>query len=156
MCPWDPHASFLAGQQISISLAVSKNSIDFPRFFWTSFNYSECIRNYNGRPPVAIVEVVVDLDRSLPSFVSDSAEWTFAVAVTQTRCGRRRMMQKPGRLELPLLPAANNQNQTSLPSVSLPCLLLVSHPLDPKCSGRLAWAGLSSALPIICFPIIIP
>ena len=89
---------------------------------------------------MAPVEVVVDLERSLPSFVSDSAEWTLAVAVTQTRCGRRRMMQElAGLSELPLHPAANNQNQISLPSAAIPCLPLVSHPLDPRLlqeSGR--------------------
>lgn len=38
---------------------------------------------------MALVEVAVDLERSLPSFVSYNAEWTFAVAVTQMSCGRR-------------------------------------------------------------------
>lgn len=58
---------------------------------------------------------------------------------------------KPGKPALPLHPATNNQNPTSLPSASIPCLLLVSRPLDRKSSRRL-----SSVPPIISFPIIIP
>jgi len=42
---------------------------------------------------VAPVEAVADLGRRLPSFVFDSAEWTFAAAAAQTRCGRRQMIQ---------------------------------------------------------------
>ena len=63
---------------------------------------------------------------------------------------------EPGRPELPPHPAANNQNQISLPSASIPCLPLVSHPLDPECSRSLARADPSFVLPIIYFPIIIP
>lgn len=52
LCPWVARTSFLAGQQISISLAVSekkggekRSSIDFCFFRSLGFNYSECIRN---------------------------------------------------------------------------------------------------------------
>lgn len=93
LCPWDPHTSFLAAQQISISLAVSKNSIDSPASSGGDFNYSKCRRNENGTAVTALAAEAVDLDRSLPSFVSYSAEWTFAMAATQTRCGRKQMMQ---------------------------------------------------------------
>lgn len=34
----------------------------------------------------------VDLGGSVTSFVSYSAEWTFAMAAAQTRCGRKQMM----------------------------------------------------------------
>lgn len=76
------------------------------------------------------VEVAVDLERSLLSFVSYSAEWTFAVAVTQT--WQRPDDVEPGRPTLPLRPAANNQNQISLPSASTPRVLLVSRPHRSK------------------------
>lgn len=112
----------------------------------------------------------VDLDRRLPSFVSRSAEWTVAVAATQTRRGRKQMMQKlagvplqqtiirlgSGRLLHLLPPAGPVSSRWVLAGTELSSVHPRPPPSPPSSPGGLMESGCSAGVPAVMTAVVYP
>lgn len=115
------------------------------------FNYCKCRRDENGRSVTALAAEAVDLDRRLPSFVSCSAEWTVAMAATQTRRGRKQMMQKLAGVPL-------QQTIIRLGSGRLLHLLPLAGPVSSRwvLAGTELSSGCSAGLPAVMTAVVYP